>query len=477
MLLENTCTPALIYIIFSMIQIIIDTSKGLFNVAFVKFWVSLIFTFLLNYLCESGLGIISWILVFIPFILMTLIISIILYVFGLDPEQGRIQFNGNGITQEKHDEYIDNRPEREREIDRHRHHRPHHRRDRYDDSSMLLPYRENGRIDDIQRDVSELKEMQKQMMREKRRRDKREMDISTYARTRAEDPSQFEYSEDTVEDPSLDVSRKEADHLEEDVNEIIDKVSKETEEESADVREPVPSEENILDSGRHPLCPKGCFEATSISGNCRLGEVDGEIKMECPWECKEPSFDIDQTKRCRVDTDCHEHCRPFTYFNYDGPLQSQPQKQEVEQEPQKKYVEFELRNQCEGERVSVELVYPNDTKTILENETLTKEFRKFKIIAEKNGEMPTSIRFRTFNTRGGPCRIQLNGSVKVGGIEKFIPENIDGPRYNTFKDRGDERRMSAIESGGFYWNDTYIVNFREKEPSLIEGFRDFLRLK
>ncbi len=458
MLLENTCPPALIYIIFSMIQIIIDTSKGLFNVAFVKFWVSLIFTFLLNYLCESGLGIISWILVFIPFILMTLIITIILHVFGLDPEKGRIQFNGNGITQERHDEYIDNRPHHHRVIDRERH------KKRKEDS-WDVPFRENGRIDRMQRDMNEIKEMQKKMMREKRRRDKESVDVSSYTRTRAEDPTQFEYDEDIVEDTGLDVSRKEVSHLEEDVNDIISKVKKESQEQTQEVDVPVPSEENILDSGRSPLCPQGCFQATSISGNCRLGELDGEVKMECPWECKEPSFDIDQTKRCRVDTDCHEHCRPFSYFDYEH----KEQKQDV-------YVEFELRNECEGERVTVQLVYPNNTITIIENETLTKEFRKFKVPAKNNGEMPVSIQFRTFNTSGGPCRIQLNKSVKLGGVEKFIPSNINGPRYNTFKERNDKTRMSAIENGGFYWNDTYIVNFKEKAQE-VEGFSNGLRLK
>jgi predicted membrane protein len=50
----------------------------------------IIFTFLLNMLCAQGLGIVSWILVFIPFMLMSLITAILLYVFGLDPYSGKI---------------------------------------------------------------------------------------------------------------------------------------------------------------------------------------------------------------------------------------------------------------------------------------------------------------------------------------------------------------------------------------------------
>ena len=89
MVLGSICPPALIYIMFSLTQITIDTFKGMYNTAFVKFWVAMIFTILLNFLCESGLGIVSWFIVFIPFILMTVII-ILLLVFGLNPSTGKI---------------------------------------------------------------------------------------------------------------------------------------------------------------------------------------------------------------------------------------------------------------------------------------------------------------------------------------------------------------------------------------------------
>ena len=91
MVLNEVCPPALIYLIFSVTQVTIDTFKGQYNTAFVKIWVALVFTIVLNYLCRRGLGIISWFIVFIPFMLMTLIIGILLYVFGLDPATGRIQ--------------------------------------------------------------------------------------------------------------------------------------------------------------------------------------------------------------------------------------------------------------------------------------------------------------------------------------------------------------------------------------------------
>ncbi len=89
MVLQEICPPALIYLVFSITQIVIDTFKGMFNIAFIKLWVALIFTILLNFLCNKGLGIISWFIVFIPFILMTVIVTMILLMFGLDPLTGR----------------------------------------------------------------------------------------------------------------------------------------------------------------------------------------------------------------------------------------------------------------------------------------------------------------------------------------------------------------------------------------------------
>lgn len=89
----NLCAPALIYVAFSLTQVVIDTFKGLYNTAFFKIIVMIIITILLNSLCQSGMGIISWIIVFIPFIFMSVIVAILLYVFGLDPATGKLNIN------------------------------------------------------------------------------------------------------------------------------------------------------------------------------------------------------------------------------------------------------------------------------------------------------------------------------------------------------------------------------------------------
>jgi hypothetical protein len=78
----DLCPPAFIYLIFSLIQICVDSFNGLLQTAFIKLLVMIVVTFLLNTLCGSGLSIISWIIVLAPFIFMLVSASILLYVFG-----------------------------------------------------------------------------------------------------------------------------------------------------------------------------------------------------------------------------------------------------------------------------------------------------------------------------------------------------------------------------------------------------------
>lgn len=100
------CPPAIIYLIFSATQILIDIIKGLYNTAIMKFIVMFMVTLLLNILCEQGLSVVSWIIVFIPFLLMTVIVSMLLYLFGLDAATGSLNYKcdntatncGDGIT-------------------------------------------------------------------------------------------------------------------------------------------------------------------------------------------------------------------------------------------------------------------------------------------------------------------------------------------------------------------------------------------
>ena len=65
------CAPAMVYLILSAITLIavsvikFSAMSILFKVIFIALW-----TFLLNFLCENGYAIISWILVILPIIFM-----------------------------------------------------------------------------------------------------------------------------------------------------------------------------------------------------------------------------------------------------------------------------------------------------------------------------------------------------------------------------------------------------------------------
>ena len=113
MVFSQLCPPALIYLVFSITQVVIDTIRGMYNTALMKIWVAIVFTILLNYLCTLGLGIVSWFIVFVPFIMMTVVTTILLYVFGLDPQSGKIN-----SPQHRHGRH-------KRKITPHRHHHMH----------------------------------------------------------------------------------------------------------------------------------------------------------------------------------------------------------------------------------------------------------------------------------------------------------------------------------------------------------------
>ena len=90
MINDDICSPALLYVGFSLIHVIIDMYNQQYNLAFTKFLVMILFTIILNLLCQRGLSIISWVVVFIPFIFMTVITTLLLFVFGLNPKSGKL---------------------------------------------------------------------------------------------------------------------------------------------------------------------------------------------------------------------------------------------------------------------------------------------------------------------------------------------------------------------------------------------------
>jgi len=90
--------PALIYLIYIVVHITIDTYYGLYNMAFVKIWIGIIVTLLLNIMCENNMSFFAWLIIAIPFILMTIIAVFILYTLGLDPATGKAKTTTSTVS-------------------------------------------------------------------------------------------------------------------------------------------------------------------------------------------------------------------------------------------------------------------------------------------------------------------------------------------------------------------------------------------
>jgi len=106
MFITGLCGPGLVYIGFSLIQIFIDIYNGVMNAAFLKFIIMIVFTLIINILCDLGFSVIAWFLVLIPIIMMTFISSLLLQVFGLDSKNKNItskkisnDISNNAITE------------------------------------------------------------------------------------------------------------------------------------------------------------------------------------------------------------------------------------------------------------------------------------------------------------------------------------------------------------------------------------------
>jgi len=89
-MLEKICPPALLYLAFSMIQIVIDLFQGDYQTSLLKFIIMFIFTAILNILCLNGYTKFVWFIVIIPIILLTYISSVLFYVFGVNPDKSQI---------------------------------------------------------------------------------------------------------------------------------------------------------------------------------------------------------------------------------------------------------------------------------------------------------------------------------------------------------------------------------------------------
>ncbi len=92
MLIERLCSPALIYLAFSIMQLVLDMSQGKFKLAIAKLFICLMFTYLLNVLCDQKLTNLSWIIISLPFLFMGYLSLLLVYALGFS------DINGNDVA-------------------------------------------------------------------------------------------------------------------------------------------------------------------------------------------------------------------------------------------------------------------------------------------------------------------------------------------------------------------------------------------
>lgn len=85
MIISELCFPALIYLVFFITHVLIEMANNNTNGAILQLISGILITLLLELLCIKGLNIISWIIVFIPFIFYTYMTFIIYYAFNVNP--------------------------------------------------------------------------------------------------------------------------------------------------------------------------------------------------------------------------------------------------------------------------------------------------------------------------------------------------------------------------------------------------------
>lgn len=74
--IEDLCPPALLYLIFLVVQIGLDASLGMWVTLALKAFFGLAMTVLLDLLCNMDLSIVSWFVVAMPFVVTSLATAI-----------------------------------------------------------------------------------------------------------------------------------------------------------------------------------------------------------------------------------------------------------------------------------------------------------------------------------------------------------------------------------------------------------------
>jgi len=92
------CAPALVYIFFTLSQIVIDIYNEAIEPAFLKIIVGVIVSVLLMTLCTKGFSNVAWVIVLVPFIYMTCMVVILIFYMGYDFTTQRVIIKSNNLV-------------------------------------------------------------------------------------------------------------------------------------------------------------------------------------------------------------------------------------------------------------------------------------------------------------------------------------------------------------------------------------------
>lgn len=75
-LIEDLCPPAFLFLLYVVVHVALDLSLGYYWMAGMKVVTGAVQVFLLNSFCKLDLGVVSWVIIATPFLIMALATSI-----------------------------------------------------------------------------------------------------------------------------------------------------------------------------------------------------------------------------------------------------------------------------------------------------------------------------------------------------------------------------------------------------------------
>ncbi len=91
-MLENLCTPSILFVFLMMFHLLFELYDREYSMALMFLIFSVLVVLCLQILCLSGLGLIAWLIVFMPLIVYSYMGFLLFVIFGTDPRPAMKQY-------------------------------------------------------------------------------------------------------------------------------------------------------------------------------------------------------------------------------------------------------------------------------------------------------------------------------------------------------------------------------------------------